>query len=219
MRPEEWILGLLHTALHHLRQRLHRCLLSTLEPGLGQEGADHHLQGPSPGQMVVLCRAGGCFTATPALETHLITCDVENKWLMTVQMMGWLRGRCSKRCTRAGLVYLNKVFRMYENNLSSYFCLLARERIRKYAEHKRNQLVIPAFYPMSQFSLCDTVTWFSNNNLSRRLNSRQRSRRSFLLSSVRKRTLKLLLPLLNSVDPQRPPQNPPYLTTDGCLIY
>lgn len=75
MRPEEWILGLLHTALHHLRQRLHRCLLSTLEPGLGEEGADHHLQGPSPGQMVVLCRAGGCFTATPALETHLITCD------------------------------------------------------------------------------------------------------------------------------------------------
>lgn len=102
---------MLHTALHHLRQRLHRCLLRTLESRLGQEGADHHLQGPSPGQMVVLCGTGRCFTAAPALKIHLITCDVENKtnWLMAVQMMGWLRGRCSKRCPRGGLIYLNSV--------------------------------------------------------------------------------------------------------------
>lgn len=71
------VLQLLHTALHHLGQRLHRCLLRTLEPTLGQEGTNHHLQGPSSGQMIVLSRTGSCFTATAALEIHLIACDVE----------------------------------------------------------------------------------------------------------------------------------------------
>lgn len=73
------MLGWLHTALHHLRQRLHRCLLRTLESRLGQEGADHHLQGPSPGQVVVLCRTGSCFTAAPTLKIQLITYDVDKQ--------------------------------------------------------------------------------------------------------------------------------------------
>lgn len=72
-------LRVIRTALHHLCQRLHRRLLCTLEATLGQEGTDHHLQGPPSGQMVVLCRTGSCLAATPALKRNEITCDLQNK--------------------------------------------------------------------------------------------------------------------------------------------
>lgn len=49
--------GLLHTALHHLCERLHRRLFSAVKAALSQQGADHDLQGAAPGQVVVLCRA------------------------------------------------------------------------------------------------------------------------------------------------------------------
>lgn len=61
-------LEFIHTALHHLSESLHRCLLCTLEAALCEEGTDNDLQGAPPGQVVVLCRAGSCFQTASALE-------------------------------------------------------------------------------------------------------------------------------------------------------
>lgn len=59
------------TALHHLSERLHCCLLCTLEAALGQKRADNNLQSAPPGQDVVLCWAGSCFTNTPTLKRNI----------------------------------------------------------------------------------------------------------------------------------------------------
>lgn len=61
----------IRTALHHLSERLHCHLLCTLKAALCQEGTDDNLQGAPPGQVVVLCRTGGCFTTAPTLKNHI----------------------------------------------------------------------------------------------------------------------------------------------------
>lgn len=74
VRDEHPDARLVRTALHHLRERLHRRLLRALEAALRQEGADDDLQGAPTGQVVVLRRAGSRFTATPALRfRHHVT--------------------------------------------------------------------------------------------------------------------------------------------------
>lgn len=51
------------TALHHLREGLHRRLLRAFEAALRQQGADHHLKGAASRHVVVLRRAGRHLTA------------------------------------------------------------------------------------------------------------------------------------------------------------